>query len=352
MRPAMCLLSVVVTCLVTACAGTPDPATSPSVAVSADVPATVSPSPTAAPEATQEVATSSPVASGAGAGAMAIERTIDVPGDGEVIYEHGILWVEDRQNQVLSQIDPATGTTIRSVDDVLGGFMTYRDGIVWMSSFVLDRLLRIDPDTGEVRRIDTGEGEAGTEAVVGTKRGVWVANHMLGTLVLYDHGGSVVDTVRVSPAGIQGPQSMTADDTYVWVGVPDLHELIGVRIADGKVVRHVKLQWWPSGAPCVGDGRVWVTSAGDGSTTEVDATTGRVIRTIDVGGTTGRCVFAFGSVWFPTLEPGGLVRVDPRSGTVTARVALPSAGLDIAASEGRLWVRIDGALLDVDPGDR
>ena len=344
--------------LATGCAATPAdspalPTQVTAVTVSSTL-ATASPRATPpSPDPSGSGGAASPSADGAQPTGGRVARTIDIATDGEVIYEHGALWVEDRGNQVLRQIDPSTGVTVRDVNGVLGGYMTYQDGLVWMSSFVLDGLLRIDPVTNDVRTIDTGEGQAGTSGVAGTRRGVWAANHYLGTIVLYDRAGKVQDTVKVSPRDIMGPQAMATDAKDVWVNVPEQREVVAVRIADGKVVHHVPLGWMPSGSLCTGAGRVWVTGAGDGPVDEVDAESGKVLRTLDVGGPTGRCVLAFGSLWFPTLDPVALVRVDPQTGTVIGRLALAaSGGATIAASEGRLWVRVDGKLLEIEPNTR
>jgi streptogramin lyase len=344
-RPQIPWPAILVALAVAACGGTATAPSSPPPAVpsaAASTPTQSAPSPSKAPSA-------APSSASLPAGATVL-RQVEAPGaNGVVIFEHGTLWVEDRSGKVLRQIDESTGKAVRTVHGVLGGYMTYQDGIVWMSSFDLDALLRIDPKNGKVVSIDTGKGQAGTTGVVGSERGVWVANHYLGTIALYDRGGKVLETVKVSPPGISGPQALANDGSNIWVNVPEAREVVAVRITDGKVIHHVPLEWQPSGSLCVGDGRVWVTSAGDGGITAVDGSTGAVRGTPDVGGKSGRCVLAFGSLWFLTFEPNALVRVDPESGAVTGRLGLDDTPSNIAASEGRLWVRLPGKLLEVKP---
>ena len=344
--------ALVLAALLTACSSAQpsalDPASVPATAT-AGASRSLSPTPTAFPS-----------------GASIVGR-IDYPADGEVIWQSGMLWVEDRENQVLSQIDTANMAIVRHVDGVLGGYMTFQDGIVWMSSFVLDSLLRIDPDSGDVKMLDTGPGQAGTTSVVGTSRGVWVANHELGTIALVDAAGKVVQDVKVSRPNIQGPQALTTDGENVWVSVPEDLAVVKVRITDGKVLASVKLDYTPSGALGYGDGRIWVTGGGDdginvgvpgaaahGRVAEIDAATAHVLRVLDFGAngsTNGRVVYAFGSLWVPQLgAETDLLRIDPKTGNVIGRLPMPSEeNQSIAASEGFLWLRTVGRLFKIRP---
>lgn len=312
----------------------------------ATVPATVIPELTEGPTPTEALP----------AGATVVDQ-IAYPADGEVIWQNGTLWVEDRENQVLSQIDTTNMAIVRHVDGVLGGYMTFQDGIVWMSSFVLDSLLRIDPDSGDVKRLDLGPGQAGTTGVVGTSRGVWAANHYLGTITLVDARGMVVQDVEVSRPDIMGPQAMTTDGENVWVSIPEDRAVVKVRIADGKVLATVQLDYTPSGALAFGDGRVWVTGGGDdarGRIAEIDAERARIVRVLDFGtngSINGRALYAFGSLWVPTLGADtDLLRVDPKTGDVIGRLPLPGEeNQSIAASEGFIWLRTTGKLFKLAP---
>jgi hypothetical protein len=316
-------------------AATPPPAALESAGATAATPPTTTPQATQLPEA------------------ATIVDQIDYAGDGEVIWQQGVLWVEDRDGQVLSQVDTANLSIVRRVGGVLGGYMTYQDGIVWMSSFVLDSLLRIDPRTGEVRQLDLGPGQAGTTGVIGTSRGVWAANHYLGTIVRVDDKGKVVESVQVSRAGIMGPQAMTTDGENIWVTIPEDQAVAKVRISDGAVLAHVAVDYVPSGAMAFGDGRIWVTGGGEdakGRVTEIDAERATATRVLQIGHDNGRALYAFGSLWVPLLDGSRqLLRVDPDTGHATGQVILPADGIAVAASEGFLFVRIVGGLLKLEP---
>jgi hypothetical protein len=170
-----------------------------------------------------------------------ILKTLKVPGDGEVGFGRGRLWVENRKNHVLSLVDQSTATVAKQIPGVLGGYMAIGDGVMWMSSYVLDTLLRIDLDAGTVQTFNTGPGQAGTNAVVIVGEEVWVANHNAGTIVRVNDRGKVIKKVMVSQSGEHGPQSMTTDGEFIWVSVPGDRAVVQVDPARARVVRRTTM---------------------------------------------------------------------------------------------------------------
>jgi hypothetical protein len=58
-------------------------------------------------------------------------------------------------------------------------------------------------------------------------------------------------------------------------------------------------------------GRVWLMNSAVDTLYGLDATTGRVVQTVDTGGLlTGRPTFADGSVWLPVFDLDVVWRVD------------------------------------------
>jgi hypothetical protein len=51
----------------------------------------------------------------------------------------------------------------------------------------------------------------------------------------------------------------------------------------------------------------------------------------------------------PTWEPNELVELDPDSGAIIGRLALPADPSSIAAGETALWVRLFDQLVQVEP---
>ncbi|MGO8958040.1 MAG: hypothetical protein ACLQFR_11805 [Streptosporangiaceae bacterium] len=102
----------------------------------------------------------------------------------------------------------------------------------------------------------------------------------------------------------------------------------------------------------VGFRAVWVT--GTGVTYEINAATGRIMRTISTPGTfpdgcrSGIAAGA-GAVWV-THSCRGVYRIDPRTGRVTASIRVPDVGDAIAVDDGLVWMpNYNGWLLRMQP---
>jgi YVTN family beta-propeller protein len=92
------------------------------------------------------------------------------------------------------------------------------------------------------------------------------------------------------------------------------------------------------GPIAVGEGAVWTLNRGDGSVTRIDAKTNTVVATIAVGEgvASGTIAAGEGAVWLSA--PGTpLVRIDPRTNRVTHRFSGVGGGV-VLAGHGSLWV--------------
>jgi streptogramin lyase len=108
----------------------------------------------------------------------------------------------------------------------------------------------------------------------------------------------------------------------------------------------------------VGAGSVWVTDPPRGELLRVDPKNGRVLATIDVGGSPGPIAFGGGSVWVADEEGTGVSAIDAKSEKVYPRGLVPHAApLRLAVGAGGLWVssastgnvrRIDLSTLRID----
>jgi ABC-type oligopeptide transport system substrate-binding subunit/streptogramin lyase len=123
----------------------------------------------------------------------------------------------------------------------------------------------------------------------------------------------------------------------------------------GRVGGDVSLGATPAGV-AVGGGSVWVSDAASSTLLRVDPAYGSADRVAVPGvGPLGAIAFGAGSLWVsdyglfkgPILSDG-IVRIDPSSGRVTARVAVWRPG-PLVFGDGALWVGRDGAVLRVDP---
>ncbi len=88
---------------------------------------------------------------------------------------------------------------------------------------------------------------------------------------------------------------------------------------------------------------VWVTSSRAGVITQLDAKTNQVGRTIPVAKPCSGLLSAFGSLWIPSCGDHTLVRADPTTGSILARVAAGPADSEggVTAGAGSVWLVTD-----------
>jgi len=149
------------------------------------------------------------------------------------------------------------------------------------------------------------------------------------------------------------PRSMAVGGGYVWIGANVAVEKI--RAADGAVVADVQgaAGTCNYGTACqitsvvVVGGHVWVaapttTTTGGGQIAEIDASTNKIVRHVDVPNATAVLDFD-GSLWVTNPAQGEVTRIDPATGKVLATVAVESSSRPstMAGGEGAVWV-VDG----------
>jgi DNA-binding beta-propeller fold protein YncE len=163
------------------------------------------------------------------------------------------------------------------------------NGSLWAGGLAIGDVLRVDPASGRVvGRVNIGARVFNLAAAPGA---VWAVANISGTVSRVDaRTGDVTATVRVG------------NEPY-------------------------DVEW--------GFGSAWVSNAGDGTVSRI---TGRkIVRTIDVGVEPNGLAAAGGYIWVGDHTAGRLVRIDPRTNRVTARLRL--AGADwITAYRGSLYV--------------
>jgi YVTN family beta-propeller protein len=145
------------------------------------------------------------------------------------------------------------------------------------------------------------------------------------------------------------PTRLAAATDAVWVLTPADNTVVRINPATNEVVATIGVGRAPSGL-AVGAGAVWVSRGSDGAVVRIDPATNRVVATIPVGPAPGAMTVAGGVLWV-SLPEHGLGRIDPASNRSTVvRVPGCCAG-ELAAGKGALWVanRGDDTLVRVDP---
>jgi virginiamycin B lyase len=112
----------------------------------------------------------------------------------------------------------------------------------------------------------------------------------------------------------------------VWRIDPDTDEVLATEGEFGSGVSAI----------ATGAGAVWVVF--DGTLFRIDAAANRVVSTIPVGLVEGLAV-GRGYVWAANHEGGFVLRIDPATNQVTARINVRNAcSCSVAVGEGGVWV--------------
>jgi branched-chain amino acid transport system substrate-binding protein len=255
------------------------------------------------------------------------------------------------------------------------------EGAVWVLNADDRTISKIDPDTNEVVKT-FGTGGETTDLAVG-EGAVWVGNgartpgpvalvHTASISRLDPETTAATATARL-PAFVQTPAAVSAAESKtlgvsqlavgagaVWAINPDRT----VSRIDAETGAHVDtIQTKAGGAIAAGAEGVWALSDEAPAVLRIDPRTNRVDRTIelatdelsglalgagyiwaiDLGFGVSAVAFGEGAVWVTNFVRDELVRVDPETSRVTARIALAGTPLSVAAADETVMVSIAGA---------
>jgi virginiamycin B lyase len=241
----------------------------------------------------------------------------------------------------IRKIDAATGKVdgLVPVDDTICLAMDVGFDSLWAGGCGKHQLYRVVPSSGllftppidlpipairEESSLAAGEG------------GVWVVSS--------DHRLVRVDPVRnradPDPWPLpDGAAAVRAGLGALWVTVPATDTLLKLSPADPSAApQSIKVGDGPRFL-AIGPDAVWVMDQGSGSVTRVDAG-GNVVATIPVSDRPiegGDIAVGGGSVWVRTKQDL-VVRIDPRTNQVNARLGPASGSGSVVADDGTLWV--------------
>jgi len=261
---------------------------------------------------------------------------------GAVDAGDGSLWVANRDDQTISQVDPRTQATVRTItlDDPPNSIVT-AGGRVWAAgaspSAPFIAVDAIDPQFGVVdaaiRIPSVYPGSVGSLARRGSD--LWVAADS-GELTRIDARTARVIR-RIDPNG--GPTAIaTGADGTVWMTDEEADDVIEI---DGEgTITTIPVGHEPASI-AVGDGAVWVTDSYDDAVVRIDPTTHAVTNTIQVGEAPLGIAVGRGSVWVANSGDGTVSRIDPGSGRAVSAIHVGGSPQDLAVSGGRGWVTVD-----------
>lgn len=205
-----------------------------------------------------------------------------------------------------------------------------RGGSLWVGVYETGRVLQIDPRGRVQRRYRTGRW---TCRLAVSPTALWVTRDQANEIVRLDRGSgrSIRVNVGANPFGI-----LLAAGS-LWASSYDAGVVTRLDPRTGRSVSITRDGSNPAGLAACG-GRIWVGHGRQATwVTAIDPASSRVER-VDVGAETPsipRCVR--GELWVATAD--SVIRLDPRSGRVLARVHLGGTPADVAAApDGLVWV--------------
>ena len=171
-----------------------------------------------------------------------------------------------------------------------------------------------------------------------------------GVALISARDGSLVAHLPLSEIAV--PAEAVTGGGHFWVWNLDPFSLVEIDPQNGTVLRSVGSPYAGDSSWFLPDGRdIWFT--GSNELVRVDVTQGRAVDRYRVSetdppelGWVARC---FGSLWVADNNGGRLLRVDPASGAVQARVPSRSPW-SVQCGDGGLWISSDGlGVQRVDP---
>jgi hypothetical protein len=307
-----------------------------------------SPATTATPPATAP-AQPSPVVATIGTGSFANGMTAGA----------GSLWVAGSGE--VTRIDPATNSVAARIPVDPSGSgpaaIAFGAGALWVPVTMPGALWAIDPASDKVTaRIPLGRPLRGQVSVSATRGAVWVAccgvsgpdaPASSGTLFRVDPARRRVVAEMALPAN---PMAVAADPSGAWVATAS-GQVLAVSARRNRVVGTI-LAGGPLGFSqtiAVGPGAVWLADPFDEQVVRIDPRTRRVVARIPAGAATTVTVTR-DAVW--AISSLGLVRIDPAADRVVAVAPDPDlrrARLVTTTGSGAVWTADWNSVSRIDP---
>jgi ABC-type branched-subunit amino acid transport system substrate-binding protein/DNA-binding beta-propeller fold protein YncE len=185
------------------------------------------------------------------------------------------------------------------------------------------------------------------DLVAAKGRSIWVASRASRTISRIN--GRTRSVTEVVPAHAD-PDDLIVTEDAVWLLDLESRVLVKVDSTYGSVAKRLSLRAerppaFESGAGvAVGRGALWV-AAGTPRLLKLDQREARVVRAFDVGRALDDVAVGMGAVWAISSASGRVLELNPRSGSVRARIPVTARpGLTkpvpvaVAAGEGAVWV--------------
>jgi ABC-type branched-subunit amino acid transport system substrate-binding protein len=289
------------------------------------------------------------------AGVAATVTVIQLTGGGEAaqglarVTPDSVAVIDPASNQVVSQVGVAGRPSL----------LAAHGRRIWVAGDAGDTISAVNTRSlavGDVVPVD-----AAVTDIAASREAVWLLDARRHALVRVDAAyGTVSGRRPLVPGRRSARPGVAAGHGAVWA-TDGTRRLLKLDPEDGSVIRRFDLGQ-PVDDVAAGAGAIWVIGGAPARVLEVDPRSGSVRARIPIagrGGVTGPAPFAVaageGAVWVLNGNAPSLTRIDPRLATVSATIGLgvgsnPSA---VATGAGAAWVALngDGALARVDADD-
>jgi streptogramin lyase len=269
----------------------------------------------------------------AGSSPQVVARVHTGASPGGAVAAFGAVWVANDGAGTLVRIDPRTNRVTRRVRLRPGLFSIARGfGAIWAVNYKRDSLTRVDPASGRTRTVRVGASPFDVLCAFGR---VWVTSWEAGLLSQIDPRSlRIVRRIRIGPR----PTGLRAAPGAVWVGFG--RKATSIARVDPKTatIRRVQVgerapSWFAAGTRAL-----WIQAA-DNRLIRVDPRTTRVTARLSLGRTLAQGSLApDGTIWIPDKEQSLVYRLDPaKARVVDSFAAGPGAFLALNAY-GSMWV--------------
>jgi YVTN family beta-propeller protein len=211
----------------------------------------------------------------------------------------------------------------------------------------VNTLNRINPRSGSITAI-VGVGTRPTNLAAAPNGVLWVVNFDDGTLSRVDPSGKEPSKT----IGTRGnPTGLAAGAEAIWVADGFSGTLLRIDPVTATILVGIPLKTGLSGVAVGEDGTPWVVNRLDGTLAKIDTRSNSVAATVAVGSGPSDVTVSAGAVWVANELDKTVYRVDPASVSVTAHIALLDQPTEIAGGAGAIWVagRAANSVSRIDP---
>jgi YVTN family beta-propeller protein len=254
------------------------------------------------------------------------------------------------QNSV-AVLNPRTGALVGDVPvGALPGEIAPGSGAIWVANRSDHTISQIDPASQQVS--STTAPGTGIDGLAVDAAGLWVSDVSRSLPVRIDPAcRSVANTTRIAPSPppfpARGPVAVGAGS--VWTANGDA-SIIRIDPQTAVVRARIDVGNDPA-AIAVGADAVRVADQEDDTVTRIDPVTDAVVGSTPVGSEPSAIAVGAGAVWVADSGVDSVERIDPRTGAVTATVGVGHRPTGVTVGAGSVWVAnsLSGTVSWIDP---